>query len=468
MIPLDMLIDRQKPLELPGFVMANGDILMADPGLNSDRKITVEAMSFSGEVTPVEIAEYIPMQKAVVLRTADGKIPAGAEPLIFKEPLPETPLFDYYYVSEDGVWVSGIAPHSTGRYSQIPAGNITTYDFTSPQTVVTDPAGNPVTVIMNSESNSAAGVFEERPESWQRIPAGEMAALEKEFRDSIANRVYPVHFKFRPVDLRQERINGNTDQSLEQNHEDAKGILMPDGTVMVTTQQSPDMTARLSSVTIDTPAGSVEGEFVRALEDYNVIFIRPAEALSTAEAGIFTGNIVTVYNNPVWLAGLKNYGEENDISVRRGHVDGINAGYKNIPNIQIFSEENVDYIFSGNGELLAARANVRVPGSNGRFSAGNAESAFVAAATLVMAPDSRVIAPKTPEERLKFDWIGVETRTLGEALAAAYSVARFTDNGQRGLIISKVYPGTPAAEAGLQKGDIILSLKDPSGRVRHG
>jgi Do/DeqQ family serine protease len=50
-------------------------------------------------------------------------------------------------------------------------------------------------------------------------------------------------------------------------------------------------------------------------------------------------------------------------------------------------------------------------------------------------------------------WIGIATQTLTPELAAHFSLQE-----QRGVIIRAVEPGSPAARAGLQRGDVILSL----------
>ncbi|UCH65970.1 MAG: PDZ domain-containing protein, partial [Ignavibacterium sp.] len=51
--------------------------------------------------------------------------------------------------------------------------------------------------------------------------------------------------------------------------------------------------------------------------------------------------------------------------------------------------------------------------------------------------------------------IGMRIQSIDESIAKYYDLER-----TRGVIITKVYPGTPADKAGLQVGDIILKIEE--------
>ena len=458
------LIAMEKPFETPGFVMANGDIIIADPGFQTEAERKIEVISITGAVTPVEPAAYYPDENAVVLRTADGSLPEGAEGMIFSEPEPGMPLFDFYYVPEGGVWVSGVTPHSDGRFSRIPSGNVSTGDFTVPLSIITDAAGSPAGITMSSETKLSFRNPDRNPVNWRRVTAEERAAEETLLREAVASRIFSVRFNFTPVDLRREQVDGNVDPSIIINQIDAKGILMADGSLLVSWPMSPDMIARISTVTVATPDGPAAAEFARALEDYEVIFIVPEKEIkSSGTAGIYSGSTAALYGRPVFEATLKNYGDGEECIITRSRITGLEAGYKNV--LVPSTAGQADYLFTERGDLLAVMTEIRRHSAVYGLDGWDEYTGHVPAATLAMAADSRVLYPKAQEERLRFDWLGVETRSLSSELAEAYGVSVLTAGGEKGIIISKVFKNTPAAKAGLKPGDILLSIEDCRNRL---
>jgi S1-C subfamily serine protease len=79
---------------------------------------------------------------------------------------------------------------------------------------------------------------------------------------------------------------------------------------------------------------------------------------------------------------------------------------------------------------------------------------------IVIVPASRIApvlaAPPArdsvaPRER---PWLGIETQVMLPALAAALGV----EEGRRGVLLTRVLPGSPAATAGLESGDLVYAI----------
>jgi hypothetical protein len=70
-------------------------------------------------------------------------------------------------------------------------------------------------------------------------------------------------------------------------------------------------------------------------------------------------------------------------------------------------------------------------------------------------PDNVPVAEKE-EQRLA--WMGVQCQPLGPELARFNKVAHLTSDGASGVLISYVYPDSPAAKAGIKPGWILLRL----------
>ncbi len=69
--------------------------------------------------------------------------------------------------------------------------------------------------------------------------------------------------------------------------------------------------------------------------------------------------------------------------------------------------------------------------------------------------------PKTEEKRLA--WLGVEFQELTRGLAKHWGLEdrELTNDGRRGLLVTDVYPGSPAERLGIRERDILLSITPP-------
>jgi hypothetical protein len=83
-------------------------------------------------------------------------------------------------------------------------------------------------------------------------------------------------------------------------------------------------------------------------------------------------------------------------------------------------------------------------------------------ASVVADPDTRVM-PAEETEAKRMPWLGVEYDGLSAGVAELMEISEPTLDGQRGLVVTLVYPGSPAEKAGIQDGDVLLSVRKTSG-----
>jgi S1-C subfamily serine protease len=69
--------------------------------------------------------------------------------------------------------------------------------------------------------------------------------------------------------------------------------------------------------------------------------------------------------------------------------------------------------------------------------------------------------PMSKKDEKRLVWLGVEYQELSKPLAEVLEVQEreFTNDGRRGLLVTEVYAHSPAAKAGIQVDDILLSVR---------
>ncbi len=69
------------------------------------------------------------------------------------------------------------------------------------------------------------------------------------------------------------------------------------------------------------------------------------------------------------------------------------------------------------------------------------------------------IMPVSKKEEGRRVWLGVEFQAVGKSLAQILNIEKQTKDGKQGLLITYVYPNSPAEKLGLKVEDILLSIK---------
>ncbi|MBQ3809964.1 MAG: hypothetical protein II839_04010, partial [Kiritimatiellae bacterium] len=129
-------------------------------------------------------------------------------------------------------------------------------------------------------------------------------------------------------------------------------------------------------------------------------------------------------------------------------------------------------VFAPDGRLVQLRVVRRRDGDEDAWSG----PALAALASGPLAFDPEIV-PRTGKDRQRAAWFGVETQGLTKELAREkkalgwVTADRYSRSGNgpstEGALVSHVYPGSPAAEAGIREGDILLYARTPDGSTRH-
>lgn len=81
--------------------------------------------------------------------------------------------------------------------------------------------------------------------------------------------------------------------------------------------------------------------------------------------------------------------------------------------------------------------------------------------------DARAV-PMSKKDEKKLVWLGVEFQEMSKPVAESLAVQErdFTNDGRRGLIVTELYAGSPAAKAGVLVDDILLSVQPDGENAR--
>ena len=151
------------------------------------------------------------------------------------------------------------------------------------------------------------------------------------------------------------------------------------------------------------------------------------------------------------------------LAMHRGHGDRLRPNAHWVPPGALL----FDLKGSLAGMAVSERAEptlFQLAGSNGLGGYGDGEmtlSGFSAHRELFSDP-TRAFEPSwrpmTRQEQRRLCWLGVEFEPVAEELAERLGCSRETRGGQVGLIVSTVYPGSPAEKLGIRAQDILLRL----------
>lgn len=471
------LLQQQRPDERTGFVLGPDRVVTADPLVNERfvKSITVRA---GDRRIGAKVEGYARAQNAVFLRLAEP-LP-GMRPLTFAAR--SGPLLGITHARRDGQWLIGVS----GLPTRATVGPDRRYTRVSAPLLVADGQGAAVGLTFTGELD-LDDAWRGDPAAWPSLDAAGYGKAIERLRASSDRSVLRVSLSFRSPKSgsgsmgRFSRFGGMGDEDDGATEWHGSGILIEPSTVLVLAGLKPKVTARLETITVHLVDGSEAiAAFDGSLADFNGFLARlPASALGAAKP--WTRPITDLRHHLLLSAEVSVHGESRTAYFGRARMSEFVLGYRGMIHPAIESVvgggwarfggdrgQALRFVFTTEGELVAApigrRPKVAEGTDGGPGSWRDAGGLLTPTAAVLDALKDRTAAldpenrPRSEADESRLAWLGVEMQAIDPDLARANGVSSLTAGGTTGALVSYVYPGSPAAKAGLQVGDILLRL----------
>jgi hypothetical protein len=471
-IDWDEQIKEERPAERAGYLLAPDRVVTSDLQIHP-RFIARVAVRLGDDLVDAKIDGYAQDQRAVFLKLL--RPVRGGTPLAF-DGSKEGPYRAIWYREREGQWTIGVGGGG-GSVTIAPDGR--RLGHTAGEVLITDSAGVPVGLTFTAELPLEGG-WKGGPDTWEIVTDGGMGSMLAELEGATNQSLPSVQLRFRsPRSSASSPYGYGGSSELTEWH--GTGILVDDRTVVVLASFKPKTTARLEAIRVTGADGQVaDATFAGTLRNYGCFLAELDEPMSGA-VRFATAPITDTRHQLLLKAEVGVLGETRTAHFWRERIASFSMGWRRqiypaVPPARasdFFGPGGtlpLNFLFTLDGELVAApighREKVAVEDGRGRYGGwGGGASGMLAAAYLSgvvtgdrdanLDPENR---PLTEAEENRLAWLGVELQPMNADLARVNDVVAQTSGGASGAIVTYVYPDSPAADAGLEPGDILLRL----------
>ncbi|MFH1746537.1 MAG: PDZ domain-containing protein [Planctomycetota bacterium] len=451
------LVQEERPKEMGGFLLSQSQVLTIDPQIHP-RFIKHIKVHAGQQLAEAHIAAYMRNQNAIILELAEPL--ADAQPLEF-QPAAEGPYFTVTHQQANAMWATHVKPLTnaismtdTGlRLRDVPAASL-----------LVNKLGACVGVTMNAElpvDDSWKGA----PLNWPAISAEEMKALLANMGDVVNNGVLHVTLKLRSPQKDQgnpwsHRWDEDDDEATE--IQDI-GVLLDENKLLVLAHLKPATTARLEQIQVRLPGGKLENaRFTHTLQDFGC-FIAELDKPRGGAVAVESGDVRRLRNELVLAAEIILYGESRQVRCVHARIPAFEIGYKRKVYPEVYANEENLYLFKTDGTLIAAPVMIREKsGEKERWNRKSSALTPLAYVTELLANLAKNTDPSnvplSEAEENRVAWLGVELQNLDTDLARINNVSKLTEDGSTGALVSYVHPDSPASQANIKPGAILLRL----------
>ncbi len=488
----DQLIREERPAERGGFLLSPTRVLARDP-LIHPRFIKKIEVRLGDELVPAVAASW-PISQGAVMLDLSRPLRAG-KPLKF-ERREEGPYYAVTHGPSGGTWRVRVVP--IGKAVSVAAAGVR-FITVRGDALIVDSRGTPVGATFTGRLPLHES-WQGSPSMWPALGAAEMDSILEGVERRASRALLRVSLAFRSPRTKASPYGrygpafagamgfgrGTDDTETEWN---GLGVLVEDGLVMVLANFVPKKTGRLESIRVYADDGrSVDASFAGTLEDYGA-FMAKLEQPLPGRAALGTDQILDHRDELLVKAEIKVHGEQRASYFSRARIEDFQKSWEGrvypsvaaaSPDMRSFyyaaagmgggsRQTTLSFLFGTDGDLvalpLARRQKVTTqapwgarsmnPSGGNLMTPGLYVSDLLADWENYLDPENR---PLTDEDENRLAWLGVELQPMNPDLARLNNVSDQTNGGTTGAMVTYIYEGSPAANEGIEVGDILLRL----------
>jgi len=456
-------VREKRPYETGGLLLTPTRVLTLDPQIHP-RFVERIAVRRGDRRTEATVAAYPHRENGLLLALEEPL--ADAAPLEFAADRPE-PWYAVTYQLGEADWLTSIQPvpksvmiRETGPAVR-PA---------PPACLIVDGTGTAVGASMNGEL-PVDDSWKGSPLDWPCWSADEMKAVLGAVEDAFSHGLLHTTLTFRSPkkdeDSTRYRWRRSRDDQATTVH--TISLVRDEETLIVLSDLNPKQTARLERIEVRLPDKTTcRARFGHTLREYGCLtaVLDEEGCQAVRPLRIEQGDIRTIRNRAMVWATVSLFGEDHLVRYLHARVPSFQVGHRRNVYPSIPQDESNLFLFRPDGTLVAAPLTVRETIKDEDSWRSNEEGLTPLAFVIPLLDDlaanadaSNVPVAETEENRIA--WLGVVLQNLDTELARVNAVSELTQDGSFGALVSYIYPDSPAAEAGLQPGDILLRIRAP-------
>lgn len=481
---LNQLAENEQPLETWGVAIEKDLILMADKTLKESDIEKIHCTDATGAKFEAKFHAVGRNHDFVLLKPVQ---PRDLVPLVFSDW--ERPnLGESFHVTHadlvDHAWQINVSPYIQTNAPLVETKGWFCMDALRPGSVVSDKKGATVGIALDTY----LWVLPDGRSSFlgkHLLADDRLTDLEKRYeplRKSLPSVVKRVEVLFRS-EKQQERFMPQDEA--QSGKATLYGVALDDkGTLFVPQDLSREMVRKIEDINVVDEGRTVPATFVGLFRGFGGMIVR-AEGLKT-RSGIVREGQAPPRGQLLFTATFEDRFGRNRIKLDYNRLFRTERGLAGAPRLQ--SRKRIktgSFLLDFDGRVIGCATldkkeedfdEVAAESSRdryfyaGRYRAGYTPEHlrrlifFAEIEALLANPtahfDPRAV-PMSKKDEKKLVWLGVEFQEFSKGLAESLGVQErdMTNDGRRGLMVTELYAASPAAKAGLQVDDILLSVQ---------
>ena len=454
-------VKEERPLEVPGYLVAPDRVISADP-LIASRFLETIKVKFGDAEVKAGIATYFTEQQSLELKLESPL--KSATPLAL-DPEVKAPFFNVTYAFDQGFWQVSVTPFERGKVVYLADIDLTVC-VVQPNSLIVAENGKLAALSMNGTlptDNSWRNPPTKLPQMSAEAMKVALDKLDKDINQGIFR--VKLHFRSPKLDKTIMPEYGQEEKEQIETEYNTIGILFDTNKFLVLADLKPRVTARLESIQTFVPGNAepLPAVFNCSLKDYGVLIAEFKTPAALKKITLSPKNNLKDVGNLLLKVKYDLAGDQLVKYFEHSWIADFGVGWRGMLMPMIPGDDKGAFLFNQKNELVALpmirRAKATMEKSFSSPGPQLIQSCYMQKVLADLKNNidiGNVPVPEAEEGRLA--WLGIEAQPLNNELAKANNVSELTQNGQEGILITCVYPDSPAAKAGLKPGDILLRM----------